>query len=57
MTTHLGLMALFAAAVAIVFATLLRDDGRSQIRMAAGILVTLVVGGWLVGWLLYVITP
>jgi hypothetical protein len=57
MTTHLGLMVLFAASIAMVFAALMKDDVRSQVRMAAAILVTLVLGGWLVGWALYLITP
>lgn len=57
MTTHLGLMVLFAACIALVFGALLRDDARAQVRVAAGILVVLVAGGWAVGWVLYLLTP
>lgn len=56
-TTHLGLMIVFAAAVAIVFATLLRDDVRSAGRLASSIFLALVGGAWIGGWLLYLITP
>jgi hypothetical protein len=57
MTSHLGLMIVFAAAVALVFATLLRDDWRSQRRLASSIFLALVGGAWLAGWLLYLVTP
>jgi hypothetical protein len=56
-TTHLGLMVLFAAAVALVFAALLRDDWKAQAQLASRILVALVVGGWALGWVVYLITP
>jgi undecaprenyl pyrophosphate phosphatase UppP len=57
MTSHLGLMMLFAGMVAVVFAALLRDDPSSQVRFAVGVAGALVVGGWLVGWMLYLLTP
>ena len=56
-TTHLGLMIVFAAAVSIVFATLVRDDWRSQRRLASSIFLALVGVAWVSGWLLYLITP
>lgn len=56
-TSHLGLMVIFAASVAVVFAALLRDDLRAQLQLGARILAGLVVGAWLVGWAMYLITP
>ena len=53
MTSHLGVMILFAAAVAIVFGTLLRDDVRAQRRLATRIFLALVAGAFLLGWVMY----
>ena len=51
MTSHFLLLALFAFLVSTVFATLLRDDPRQQIRlggmMFGGFVATAVVLGWL----------
>lgn len=57
MTTHLGVMILYAACVAVVFATLGRDDVAAQSRLAARILAGLVVGAWAIGWVMYLVTP
>lgn len=57
MTSHLGVMILFSACVAVVFATLLRDDLAGAWRLGARIFSGLVGGAVLVGWLMYVITP
>lgn len=53
MTTHLGLMIVFALFVSVVFAALLRDDPREQVRLGAKMLGGLVGGAIIVGWLLY----
>jgi len=53
MRSHLELMVIFAGCVAAVFATLVRDDGREQVRLAARIFGGLVVGAYLLGWVLY----
>jgi hypothetical protein len=53
MTTHLGLMALFAVYVSIVFAALTRDDVREQARFAARLFAAFVVAGIIAGWVLY----
>jgi hypothetical protein len=53
MTTHLGMMSLFAACVAAVFAALLRDERADQIRLAVRVFGGLVVGAYAVGWLMY----
>jgi hypothetical protein len=56
-TSHLGVMILFSAAVATVFGTLLRDDAREALRLGARIFSGLVVGAFMVGWLMYFIAP
>ncbi|HUF47025.1 MAG TPA: hypothetical protein VMM93_04355 [Vicinamibacterales bacterium] len=53
MTSHLGVMLLFGAAVSIVFGTLMRDDPRAQVSLAMRIFASLIVGGWLIGWVMY----
>jgi hypothetical protein len=53
MTTHLGVMLLYAAAISIVFGTLLRDDVPEQVGLGLRIFLGLVAGAFLVGWLLY----
>jgi hypothetical protein len=53
MTTHVGLMIVFALFVSIVFATLMRDDPREQLQLGAKMFAGFVAGGILVGWLLY----
>ena len=53
MTSHVGLMAIFAGFVSLVFATLMRDDPAEQARLAAKMFGGFVLGGIAVGWLLY----
>ena len=53
MTSHLGVMMLFAACVSIVFATILRDDATAQMRFAGRIFLSLVLGAYVAGWLMY----
>ena len=53
MTSHLGVMAIFAACVAGVFGTLLRDDPRAELRLAARIFGGLVIGAYVTGWIMY----
>jgi hypothetical protein len=53
MTTHLGMMCLFAACVAAVFAALLRDERADQVRLAVRVFGGLVVGAYALGWLMY----
>ncbi len=57
MTTHLGVMILFAACVAAVFGTLMRDDFRQQLRLGARIFSGRVIGAIAVGWLMFAIAP
>jgi hypothetical protein len=52
-TTHLGLMVVFAVFVSVVFATLMRDDPREQLLLGAKLFAGFVFGGIAIGWLLY----
>jgi hypothetical protein len=52
-STHLGAMVVFALFVSVVFATLMRDDPRDQLRLGLRLFGGLVGGGILAGWLLY----
>jgi hypothetical protein len=54
MTTHLGVMMLFAGCVAAVFGVLLRDEPREQLRLAGRIFTGLVLSAYAVGWIMYV---
>ena len=53
MTTHFGVMVVFALFVSVVFATLMRDEPAEQLRLGARLFSGLVAGGVLAGWLLY----
>ena len=53
MTSHLGLMCLFSLAVAVVFATLQRDEPREQLRLGARLFAGFVGAGIIIGWMLY----
>lgn len=53
MTSHLGLMALFAFFVSATFATLMRETVTEQLRLGARLLGGFVAGGIVLGWLLY----
>jgi len=53
MTTHLGLMMLFALFVSTVFATLMRDVPSDQLRFGARLFAGFVGAGIIIGWLLY----
>lgn len=53
MTSHLGVMVLFAACVSVVFATILRETPAAEMRLAARIFAALVLGAYLLGWVMY----
>ncbi len=55
MTSHLGLMVLFAFFVSVTFATLMRESVAEQLRLGARLMGGFVVGGIVLGWLLYVL--
>jgi hypothetical protein len=53
MTSHLGVMVLFAACVSTVFGTLMRDAARDQLGLGLRIFGGLVVGAYVLGWVMY----
>jgi hypothetical protein len=53
MTSHLLLLLLFSFLVAIVFAMLLRDEPREQLRFGCMVFGGFVVSAVLLGWLMY----
>jgi galactitol-specific phosphotransferase system IIC component len=53
MTSHLGLMVIFALFVSTVFATLMRDEPREQLMFGARMAAGFVGAGIVIGWLLY----
>jgi heme/copper-type cytochrome/quinol oxidase subunit 4 len=53
MASHLLLMAIFAALVSTVFALLMREDPREQIRLGAVLFASFVGAAIVLGWLMY----
>jgi hypothetical protein len=53
MTSHLGLLILFSVFVAVVFATLMRDQPRDQLRFGLRILAGFVGASIVLAWLMY----
>jgi cytochrome bd-type quinol oxidase subunit 2 len=53
MTSHFWLMVLYAFFVSVVFAVLMRDDRREQVRTAAMMLGAFVAVAYVLGWLMY----
>lgn len=53
MTTHFGLMILFAVLVSTVFAALLRETPREQLVLGVRILGAFVAVALVLGWLMY----
>ena len=53
MRSHLVLLMLFAFFVSLVFAVLMRDDPRAQLKTAGMMLGAFVVAAYVLGWLMY----
>lgn len=53
MTSHVGLMVVFALFVSLVFAVIMRDEPVEQLRLGTRMFAAFVGGGVLAGWLLY----
>jgi hypothetical protein len=53
MTSHLGLMIVFALFVSTVFATLMRDEPKQQLTFGARLFAGFIAAGVVIGWLLY----
>jgi heme A synthase len=53
MTSHFWLMVLFAFFVSLVFAVLLKDDPREQVKTGAMMLAGFVAAAYVLGWLMF----
>jgi hypothetical protein len=53
MQSHFLLLIVFSLLVSIVFATLLRDDVQSQVRLGALMFAAFVGSAVVLGWLMY----
>ena len=53
MTSHLGLLIVFALFTSVVFAVLMRDDVREQLRFGARLLGGFIGAAIVLSWLLY----
>lgn len=53
MTTHLGVLILFAGCVAAVFGALLRSEPREQLRLAGRVFTGLVLAAYTLGWIMF----
>lgn len=53
MSSHFGLLLLFAAFVSVVFATLMREDPREQLAFGMRLFAGFVGAGVVLGWLLF----
>jgi len=51
--SHLLLMVVFAVLVSLVFAVLLKDEPRGQLRLFATLVAAFVGGALVVAWLMY----
>jgi heme/copper-type cytochrome/quinol oxidase subunit 4 len=53
MTSHFLLLALFAFFVSLVFAVLLRDEPRAQLRTGSMMFGGFIAAALILGWLMY----
>lgn len=53
MTSHIALMVTFAACVATVFATVMRGTPNAQLRMGIRVFGGLVLGAYVIGWVMF----
>jgi hypothetical protein len=53
MTSHLSMLVLFAIFVSAVFAALMRDDPRAQLRTATYLFAAFVGVALVLSWLMY----
>lgn len=55
MTSHLALMAVFAALTSIVFAVIARETLRDQLRAGLRLFAAFMAAAFVMGWLMYFI--
>ena len=54
---HFLLAALYAACIGAFFGTLLRDDFRSALRLGVTLFGVMVVGVFVLGWVMLLLAP
>jgi len=52
MTSHLGLMLLFAFFVSLIFATIAKDTPREQVRLGAQMFGMFIAAAFVLGWVM-----
>jgi hypothetical protein len=52
MTSHLGLMILFAFFVSLIFATIAKDTPAEQVKLGARMFGTFIAAGLVLGWVM-----
>ena len=55
MTSHLGLMVVFAALTSAIFAVIAKETAREQLHTGARLFAAFVGGAFVLGWLMYFI--
>ena len=53
MSSHILLMTLFSLFVSAVFATLMQDEPREQMRLGARMFGGFMLAGFVLGWILF----
>ena len=53
MTSHFLIMVLFSLFVSTVFATLMQDEPRAQLRLGARMFGGFILAGLVLGWVLF----
>lgn len=53
MTSHLGLLVVFAGFVSVVFTVLMRDDPKEQLRFGARLFAGFLGAALVLSWLMY----
>ena len=53
MTSHLGMLLLFVLFVTLIFAVLMRDDPKAQLRFGLRLLAGFVGAAIVLSWLMY----
>jgi len=53
MTSHFWLMVLFAFFVSLIFAVLLRDEPREQLKAGGTMLGGFVAAAYVIGWVMF----
>ena len=53
--SHFGLLVLFSMFVSLVFAVLMRENPREQLRLGGTLLASFVLAAIVLGWMMYAV--